>query len=105
MANLLQVNSAFGRAICPVIEGTRPLLVEVQALVGKAAYASPRRVAVGVTEKRVAMLLAVLERYAGIEGIDFVNVTDSALAKMRLSGLAFGSLFKQRLGIEPPARE
>ncbi len=44
---------------------------------------------------------AVLKRYEGVEGIDFVNVTDSALAKMRLSGLVFGSLFKQRFGIEP----
>jgi 5,10-methylenetetrahydrofolate reductase len=44
---------------------------------------------------------SVLARYQGIEGIDFVNVTDSALAKMRMSGLAFGALFKSRFGIEP----
>jgi DNA repair protein RadA/Sms len=57
----------FGRTIAPVLEGNRPLLVEVQALVAKAAYSSGRRVAIGVAEKRVAMLLAVLERYAGID--------------------------------------
>jgi DNA repair protein RadA/Sms len=57
----------FGRVIAPVLEGNRPLLVEVQALVAKAAYSSGRRVAIGVPEKRVAMLLAVLERYAGID--------------------------------------
>lgn len=43
----------------------------------------------------------VLERYAGLEGVDLVNVTDSALAKMKLSGIVFGALFKQRYGIEP----
>lgn len=44
---------------------------------------------------------AVLDRYAGLEGVDLVNVTDSALAKMKLSGIVFGALFKQRYGIEP----
>lgn len=43
----------------------------------------------------------ILSRYEGLVGVDFVNVTDSALAKMKLSGLVFGSLFKQRFGIEP----
>lgn len=43
----------------------------------------------------------VLARCATLKGIDFVNVTDSALAKMRLSALAFAGIFKQRLGIEP----
>ena len=57
----------FGRALAPVLEGTRPLLVEVQALVGKAAYNTGRRVAIGIAEKRLAMLLAVIERHAGID--------------------------------------
>lgn len=43
----------------------------------------------------------VLDRYAELKGVDFVNVTDSALAKMKLSGFAFATLFKQRFGIEP----
>ncbi len=43
----------------------------------------------------------VLERYVGLTGVDFVNVTDSALAKMKLSGFVFAALFKQRFGIEP----
>jgi 5,10-methylenetetrahydrofolate reductase len=43
----------------------------------------------------------VFERYAGLQGVDLVNVTDSALAKMKLSGIVFGALFKQRYGIEP----
>lgn len=44
---------------------------------------------------------AVLDRYAELRHVDFVNVTDSALAKMKLSGFVFGALFKQRYGIEP----
>jgi 5,10-methylenetetrahydrofolate reductase len=44
---------------------------------------------------------AVLTRCADLKGIDFVNITDSALAKMRLSALTFAAIFKQRLGIEP----
>jgi DNA repair protein RadA/Sms len=63
----LEGGAAFGRAICPVLEGSRPLLVEVQALVSKAAYGNARRVALGVPDKRVAMLLAVLERYTDID--------------------------------------
>lgn len=44
---------------------------------------------------------AVVERYANVRGLDFVNVTDSALAKMKLSSLAFAAIIKQRLGLEP----
>jgi 5,10-methylenetetrahydrofolate reductase len=43
---------------------------------------------------------AVLKRYERVRGIDFLNITDSALAKMKLSSLAFASIIKQRLGIE-----
>lgn len=43
---------------------------------------------------------AVLKRYEKVRGIDFLNITDSALAKMKLSSLAFASIIKQRLGIE-----
>lgn len=44
---------------------------------------------------------AVLARCQSAEGVDFFNVTDSALARMKLSGLAFGAILKQRLGVEP----
>src|SRR5688572_30015232 len=58
-------------------EGTRPLLVEVQVLVDDSVLANPRRVAVGLDNNRLAMLLAVLHRHAGIamHGQDvFANV-------------------------------
>jgi len=66
-----------GSAVLAAIEGSRPLHVEVQALIGEAAYGSPRRVALGVDAGRLAMILAVLARRAGIDasGRDvFVNV-------------------------------
>ncbi len=57
-------------------EGTRPLLVEVQALVDGAQAPNPRRLAQGLEQNRLAMLLAVLHRHAGIACLDqdvFVN--------------------------------
>jgi DNA repair protein RadA/Sms len=56
-----------GSAVLAAIEGSRPLLVEVQALVGDVAHGSPRRVALGVDGGRVAMILAVLARRAGLD--------------------------------------
>ena len=47
-------------------EGTRPLLVEIQALVTESQYGNPRRLAVGLDQNRLAMLLAVLTRHAGV---------------------------------------
>jgi 5,10-methylenetetrahydrofolate reductase len=73
----------------------------IDTLLGSNGDPSRPLICIEVNPPRGTDVESVLERYAGIEGIDFVNVTDSALAKMRLSGLAFGSLFKQRLGIEP----
>ena len=57
-------------------EGTRPLLVEIQALVDEARSPSPRRLCIGLEQNRLAMLLAVLHRHAGIPCYDqdvFVN--------------------------------
>jgi DNA repair protein RadA/Sms len=58
-------------------EGTRPLLVEVQALVDSSALPNPRRVTLGLEQNRLAMLLAVLHRHGGAAVFDqdvFVNV-------------------------------
>lgn len=66
-----------GSAVCVTREGSRPLLVEVQALVDETALANPRRVTVGMEPNRLAMLLAVLHRHGGVplSGRDvFVNV-------------------------------
>ncbi|HEY8469090.1 MAG TPA: DNA repair protein RadA [Longimicrobiales bacterium] len=55
-----------GSAVVATIEGTRPLLVEVQALCTRTSYAAPQRVATGFDRQRLALLLAVLEKRAGI---------------------------------------
>ena len=66
-----------GSCVMVTREGTRPLLVEVQALVDSSPLSNPRRVAVGLEQNRLAMLLAVLHRHGGIVVSDqdvFVNV-------------------------------
>jgi DNA repair protein RadA/Sms len=66
-----------GSVVMVVWEGTRPLLVEIQALVDSNAYGNPRRVAVGLDQNRMAMLLAVLHRHGELMLGDqdvFVNV-------------------------------
>ncbi len=66
-----------GSAVMVTREGTRPLLVEVQALVDASALPNPRRVALGLEQNRLAMLLAVLHRHGGAAVYDqdvFVNV-------------------------------
>jgi len=66
-----------GSIVLATQEGTRPLLVEVQALVDQSHLSNPRRVCVGLDQNRLAMLLAVLHRHAGVATYDqdvFVNV-------------------------------
>jgi DNA repair protein RadA/Sms len=55
-----------GSAVLCCVEGSRPLLVEVQALVSTSAYGVPRRMAVGIDANRLSLLLAVLEKRAGL---------------------------------------
>ncbi|WMJ09221.1 DNA repair protein RadA [Nitrosomonas sp. sh817] len=65
-----------GSCIMVTQEGTRPLLVEIQALVDEARSPNPRRLCVGLEQNRLAMLLAVLHRHAGIPCYDqdvFIN--------------------------------
>src|SRR5215211_2681677 len=66
-----------GSAVACALEGTRPILLEVQALVAQTDLAMPRRVATGVDPKRLAMIVAVLSRHARIalgQADVFVNV-------------------------------
>lgn len=93
-----------GSVVMVVWEGTRPLLVEIQALVDSSALGNPRRVAVGLEQNRMAMLLAVLHRHGGLQVGDqdvFANVvggvkvleTSADLALL----LAIVSSFRDRL--------
>jgi DNA repair protein RadA/Sms len=66
-----------GSVVAVAVEGTAPLLVEVQALVSPTPLGTPRRVAQGFDSGRLALLLAVLERYSGLSFADrdvFVNL-------------------------------
>jgi DNA repair protein RadA/Sms len=65
-----------GTAVLATLEGSRPLLIELQALVDTSCSALPRRIAVGLETNRLALLLAVLHRHAGIATGDqevFIN--------------------------------
>ncbi len=67
-----------GSVIVPVIEGSRPMLLEIQALVAPAGYGTGRRTCLGIDDARVALLLAVLDRRAGVDLLScdvYVNVT------------------------------
>jgi len=93
-----------GSLVTVLWEGTRPLLVEIQALVDSSQLGNPRRIAVGLDHNRMAMLLAVLHRHGGLFMADqdvFVNVvggvkvseTGADLAQL----LAIVSSFKDRV--------
>ncbi len=72
---------ASGSVITASLEGTRPMLLELQALVAPASFAAPRRAVLGADYNRVCMLLAVLEKRAGLplQSQDvFVNVAGGA---------------------------
>lgn len=94
--------AATGSAVVPCMEGTRAFLVEVQALLATARYGSPERKVSGADYARVCMLLAVLERRAGLQLIGqdvFVNVAggvrvDEPAADLGIA-LAIASSFQE----------
>jgi len=61
-----RASHASGSAVTALLEGTRPVLVEVQALAAKAGFGTPQRVATGFDGRRLALLLAVLDKRAGL---------------------------------------
>jgi DNA repair protein RadA/Sms len=80
-----------GSAVLPTVSGTRPLLVETQALISPTHFPAPRRMAVGLDANRVVLLVAVLERFARLGLADrdvFLNVVGGLLLKEPASDLA-----------------
>jgi len=73
-----------GSVVMVTREGTRPMLVEVQALVAESHLANPRRVALGVDAQRLSMLLALLHRHGGIAMFDY-DVFINIVGGMRIS--------------------
>lgn len=83
--------SAAGSAVTVIQEGSRPLLVEIQALAIKSNLSFPRRVATGISEKRLEMLLAVLQKHGRLNTYDydiFVNVAGGLKIQETASDLA-----------------
>ncbi len=58
---------AAGSVVIPSIEGTRPILVELQALVSKCSFGAPRRTTIGLDSQKVSLLAAVIEKMVGID--------------------------------------
>jgi DNA repair protein RadA/Sms len=70
-------SNAAGSVVTASVEGTRPVLVEIQALVSSTTFGTPRRMSTGIDYGRLAMLIAVLEKRAGLRLYDqdvFINV-------------------------------
>lgn len=83
-----------GSVVLAAVEGSRPLLVEIQALVGEPTQGSPRRTVVGIDGNRVAMVLAVLQRRARIDLANrdvFVNVAGGVSIVEPAADLAVGA--------------
>jgi DNA repair protein RadA/Sms len=108
-ARLLQerVADAPGTAVTCALEGSRPLLVEVQALVGRPTQGTPARTAVGLDRGRLAMLLAVLGK-AGLDLSDrdvFVSVAGGVRVQEPGADLAVAmALASSALGVPMPAQ-
>jgi DNA repair protein RadA/Sms len=94
-----------GSAVLAGVEGTRPLLLEVQALTVEVKYGTPRRTAIGFDGTRLALILAVLERHGGLKlsGHDvFLNVAGGAesaepAADLAVAAAVAGSLLGKTL--------
>jgi DNA repair protein RadA/Sms len=74
-----------GTCILVTQEGSRPLLVEIQALVDQSHVPNPRRLTVGLEQNRLAMLLAVMHRHAGIACFD-QDVFLNAVGGVKING-------------------
>ncbi|MDR5859296.1 DNA repair protein RadA [Halomonas eurihalina] len=97
-----------GSLVMVVWEGTRPILVEVQALLDDSALGNPRRVAVGLDQNRLAMLLAVLHRHGGLFTGDqdvFLNVVGGVKVLETSADLAVLLAVVSSLQSRPLARE
>ena len=90
-----------GAAVVSTLEGTRPLLVEVQALISKSSYGAPQRVTTGFDRQRLSLLLAVLEKRAGLtfgdqdvflNAVGGVRLTEPASDAGVVAALASGRL-------------
>lgn len=97
-----------GDVVLATQEGTRPLLVEVQALVDESPLSHPRRVCVGLDQNRLAMLLAILHRHAGVALYNqdvFVNVVGGVRVSETAADLAVAAAIVSSLRNRPLGKE
>ena len=96
-----------GSCIAPLVEGSRPMLVEIQALVAPAGYGTARRTPIGFDDGRLALLLAVLDRYGGVDLVSrdvYVNVAGGVRVSEPSGDLALAlALASSRLDLAVPA--
>jgi DNA repair protein RadA/Sms len=101
-------NAASGSAVTALLEGTRPVLVEIQALAAKAGYGTPQRVATGYDGRRLALLLAVLDKRAGLNfsQLDvFLNVVGGMRLQEPAGDLAVAAALASSIYDRPLPRE
>lgn len=93
-----------GSVVTACMEGTRPLLVEIQALLGETAYGSPTRMAQGLDRNRVTMLLAVLDKqfHFGLSNLDaYINVVSGIKITETATDLAIAGAVISSLKMKP----
>ena len=99
-------SGAPGSCIVPTMEGSRPMLLEVQSLLAPAGYGTARRTCLGVDDQRVALLLAVLDRRSDVDLLSqdvYVNVTGGIRVSEPASDLAVAlAMVSSRLDIPVP---
>lgn len=96
--------NAPGSAVLPAMNGTRPILVEIQALVSSSNLAQPRRTTLGVDPARVAMIAAVLDKHGGFSFSDhdiFLNVTGGIKVNEPAADLAIAAALVSSLMNKP----
>jgi DNA repair protein RadA/Sms len=96
-----------GSSIAPIVEGSRPMLVEIQALVAPAGYGTARRTSLGIDDGRLALLLAALDRRSDVDVVGkdvYVNVAGGVRVAEPGADLALAlALASSRLDIPLPA--
>ncbi len=95
-----------GSTVAPLVEGTRPILVEIQALLAPTGYGTARRTAIGVDDARLALLLAVLDRRARVDLLScdvYVNATGGVRVFEPAADLAIAlAIVSSRLDLAVP---
>jgi DNA repair protein RadA/Sms len=95
---------AAGCAITCAMEGTRPIMVELQALLSSTAFTAPRRTAMGLDASRLILMLAVLEKKAGLKFYDkdvYINVVGGLWLDERANDLAIAMCIASCLSERP----